>query len=237
MDSKASIAVTPPPPTPRLEPVRSAVGITPAARDEIEQLWGSVFFSAEHKAPRSVIVTGAEPDEGATEVAAALALVGASARHGHRVALVDFNLREPMVASLMGVPESPGVRDALASGELIGGTNVVLQEGQLTVVPAGRPDGHASAAVDPERVQRLIQHLLSYHDHVIVDAPSVNRNSTVQALAALTDGVLLVARQSVTRREALAEAKKRIELAQGKLIGLVLNMRKFPVPGFLYRRM
>ncbi|HON68122.1 MAG TPA: hypothetical protein PLS23_16665, partial [Phycisphaerae bacterium] len=81
------------------------------------------------------------------------------------------------------------------------------------------------------------QHLLSYHDHVIVDAPSVNRNSTVQALAALTDGVLLVARQSVTRREALAEAKKRIELAQGKLIGLVLNMRKFPVPGFLYRRM
>jgi Mrp family chromosome partitioning ATPase len=105
------------------------------------------------------------------------------------------------------------------------------------VLPAGRPNGNAAAPVDPNMVHRLIQHLLGHHDHVIVDAPAVNRNSTVQALASLTDGVLLVARQAATRREALAEAKKRIELAHGKLIGLVLNMRKFPVPGFLYRRM
>lgn len=236
MDIKP-VLTTATPPGPRLEPIRTDIQIAPGALDEVEQLWGSIFFSAERKAPRCVVVSGAEPDEGATEVAISLALVGASANHGHRMALVDFNLREPRIASTLNIPESPGVLDALKSGEVLGGMNVLLDKGQLTVLPAGQPNGDPAAPFDPQMAGRMIQHLLTRHDHVIVDAPAVNRHSTVQALAGLADGVLLVARQAVTRREAIAEAKKRIELAQGKLLGLVLNMRTFPVPGFLYRRM
>lgn len=224
-------------PAARLESPRNSIAIAPAALEQVEQLWGSLFFSADRKTPRSVIVSGAEPGEGATEIAVALALVGASADHGHRVALVDFNLREPRVARLMNVPQAPGVLDALKRGEIPAGTQVTLTRGRLTVLPAGSAAGEAVAPVDPSVAEKLISHLLRHHEHVIVDAPAVNRYSTVQALAGLTDGVVLVARQGVTRREALAEARKRIELAQGKLLGLVLNMRKFPVPGFLYRRM
>lgn len=235
MDAKPAIAKTEAP-GPRLEAKRNSIAIAPDALDQVEQLWGSVFFSAEHTAPRSVIVTGAEPNEGATEVAVALAIVGASANHGQRVALVDFNFRDPKVARTMSVPESPGVLDALQTGELLGGTNVQLTQGQLTVLPAGRLM-NGPVPLDPTAVSKLIQHLLKHHDHVIIDAPAVNRHPTVQTLAGVTDGVVLVARQAVTRREAVAEAKKRIELAQGKFLGLVLNMRKFPVPGFLYRRM
>lgn len=236
MDAKPSIVTTESLP-PRLEPTRHDVAVAPEALDQVEQVWSSVFFSADQKAPRSVIVTGAEPNEGATELAVALALVGASANHGSRIALVDFNLREPRVAHLVGIPETPGVLDALETGELLGGTNVLLKQGQFTVLPSGKPNGKSNAPLDPPTVQRLIQHLLRQHDHVIIDAPPINRHAAAQTLAGITDGVLLVARQGVTRREAVAEAKKRIELAQGKLIGVVLNMRQFPVPGFLYRRM
>lgn len=236
MDAKPAVIMADSP-APKLGPTRHDIAILPEALDQVEQVWSSVFFSADQKAPRTVIVTGAEPDEGATDLAVALALVGASANHGSRIALVDFNLREPRVAHLVGIPEFPGVIDALETGELVGGTNVLLPQGQFTVVPAGKTSGRANTPLDPNTVNRLLQHLLKQHDHVIIDAPAVNRHATVQTLAGLTDGVLLVARQGVTRREALAEAKKRIELAQGKLLGLVLNMRKFPVPGFLYRRM
>lgn len=221
----------------KLEPTRHQIEVAPEALDQVEQVWSSVFFSAEQKAPRSVIVTGAEPSEGATELAVALALVGASANHGSRIALVDLNLREPRVAHVVGVPESPGVINTLETGELMGGTNVLLAHGQFTVVPSGKPNSKPTPPVDPTTVGRLIQHLLKQHDHVIVDAPAVNRHATVATLAGIVDGVLLVARQGVTRREAVAEAKRRIELAQGRLIGVVLNMREFPVPSFLYRRM
>jgi len=37
-------------------------------------------------------------------------------------------------------------------------------------------------------------------------------------------------------REAVAQAKKRIESGGGKVVGVVLNMRTFPIPNFLYRR-
>lgn len=236
MDAKTAVTTTETA-SPGSRPAHGSIGVAPEALDQVEQLWGSVFFSAEHTAPRSVIVSGAEPNEGATETAVALAVVGASANHGHRVALVDFNFRQPNIARIMGVPEGPGTLEALQTGEMPDGVRVVLAQGRLTVIPAGRATGSATAPLDPAAVNKLIQHLLAHHDHVIIDAPAVNHHSTVQALAGLTDGVILVARQAVTRREAVAEAKKRIELARGKLIGLVLNMRKFPVPGFLYRRM
>lgn len=236
MDGKAAAISTDSRPV-KLEPTRHQIEVAPEALDQVEQVWSSVFFSADQKAPQSIIVTGAERKEGATELAVALALVGASAGHASRIALVDLNLREPRVAHLVGVPESPGVINALETGEAVGGANVLLAHGQFTVVPSGKPNGKAMPAVDPAAVNRLIQHLLKQHDHVIIDAPPVNRHATVQTLAGIVDGVLLVARQGVTRREAVAEAKRRIELAQGKLIGVVLNMREFPVPGFLYRRM
>jgi len=211
--------------------------VAPKALEQIEHLWGSVFFSTDRHAPRKVIVTGAEPKEGATQVAMALALVGASGSYGCRVALVDFNLRQPAIARRFGVPQAPGVFDVLTGGEMPAGTRVAVAEGQLTILPAGEPRGTTIAALEPTRVEKLLDKLLQDHEHVIIDAPSVNRNPAVQSLAGLTDGILLVAREGVTRREAVAEAKKRIELAHGKLIGLVLNRRTFPVPGFLYRRM
>ena len=81
----------------------------------------------------------------------------------------------------------------------------------MTVIPTGQAKASADKALNPERVRSLLQQLMETHEHVIIDAPAVNRQAVAQALAGMTDGVLLVTRAGVTRREAIAEAKKLYE--------------------------
>ena len=57
-----------------------------------------------------------------------------------------------------------------------------------------------------------------------------------QVLAGVVKNTVLVAHTEQTPREVVAEAKKRIEASGGALVGLVLNLRSYPIPRFLYRR-
>jgi len=227
-----------PEPTP---PAPKPVSVAPLADEDLVQLWGSLFLSPERTAPKSIVVTSAESGEGVTHVAAALALIGSSSEHGLRIALVDFNVRRPRVAQLFGVAPTPGVAEVMA-GQVALEAALVRAEEQtgtewLEILPAGQPDQASLPLLRSERVGELIRQLADTHDHLIIDAPAVNRQATAQALAGYTDGVLLVVKAGVTRRESVAEAKKRIEHAQGKMIGVVLNQREFPIPAFLYQRL
>lgn len=205
--------------------------VTSRADDAIRQVWGTVFFSPERKAPQTVVVTSAEPREGVTEIACALGLVGSVNR---RIALVDFNFRRPRMGQLFGLSAGPGAAEVMA-GQVDLPRALAKVGDQLDVLQAGRTEKgvtlHSEAVVD------LLGQLTREHDHVIIDAPSASQEATAQSVGGLTDGVLLVARSGITRREAVAEAKKRIEMAQGRVLGVILNQRKYPIPGFLYRRL
>ena len=44
------------------------------------------------------------------------------------------------------------------------------------------------------------------------------------------DGVVIVAAAGQTRRDEIRRAGRVVEMAQGKVLGYVLNKRKYPVP-------
>lgn len=211
--------------------------LAPKAGEAVEQLWGSVFLSPERTAPKAIVVTSAESGEGATQVAAGLALAGSSTEYGLRIALVEFDVRRPKIAALFGVRSVPGLAEVICDEVALADALVQPDNDRLDILPAGRTDDSSLRLLQSPRVGELVRELAASHDHVIIDAPAVNRCATAQTLAGLTDGVLLVVKAGVTRRESIAEAKKRIEYAQGKLIGVALNQREFPIPAFLYRRL
>lgn len=207
-----------------------------AAADTIGQLWVSVFIKPANESPKTVVITSAERGEGATEIAAALGLAGSASQEGSRVVVADFNLRDPDLAGRLGARSRPGLF------ELIRGTAklddaLVRVTGDLSVLPAGEPSESPMSALRHERVRAILAELSSRFDHTILDAPAVNQYPDASILAGMTDGVVLVAGSARTPRETVAEARRRIEHAGGKVIGVVLNRRSFPIPGFLYRRL
>ena len=126
------------PPPSRVAP--ATCQIRDKSESELGQLWGNIFFSTDRSAPRAIIVTAAQRRDGATQIAVALAMIGAEAGRDRRVALVDFNLRNPAVADVLGIPGEPGVTDVLdgrCALEAAMHTLALKNGNELHVLPSG----------------------------------------------------------------------------------------------------
>lgn len=215
----------------------SAVGakVRPSAQPAFDQVWGAVFAESA-SAVRSVLFTAAGRKEGVSTLVAGAAITGASIHYNRRIALIDLNLRYPQLARLLGANPEPGLADVLAGRATLDQVAQPVASANLTLYPSGaRPDA-ALPVVAGDKLRDLIAQLAERHDYLLCDCSAANLFPDAQILAPLFDGVVLVAQAGATRREALAEAKKRIELGRGRVLGVVLNKRRYPVPRFLYSR-
>lgn len=210
------------------------------AQTELGQLWGSVFFAADKASPKVVGITSSQRQEGVTQIAAALAMYGALANSGLKIALVDCNLRHPRIADLLGLQQSPGVADILNGRAALEQCEQVIvmadSDRELTVLTAGAEDAQPLGLLRGRQFKSLLGNLRERFDHVVIDMPAANAYPDAQIIGAFSDGAVLVVHAARTRRETVAEAKKRLEHAQTHLLGLVLNQRTYPIPGFLYRK-
>ena len=72
-------------------------------------------------------------------------------------------------------------------------------------------------------------------DYTLIDCPSMQSSFTAASLAPNVDGVILVVEADCTKRDQIRRAQQTIEMSNGKLLGLVLNKRRYVVPRWLYR--
>ena len=213
----------------------AAAVLSRKADDVFRGLWASVFY-ARPTPPKSVLVCSANHREGATVVACGLALSGAGRAEGARVALVDFNLRTPRVDRQLRLTNGAGVSDVLSGEADLGRALQRVGPGQLDVLTAGERSERLLDVLQTEKVRQLLEQLQSRYEKVVIDAAPVNQYPDAQVLGGLVGGVVLVARYRHTPRESLLQAKRRLELGDAKVLGAVLNMRTYPIPTFVYRR-
>ena len=62
-------------------------------------------------------------------------------------------------------------------------------------------------------------------DYIVLDSAPITKSSESRSLCARVDGVLLVIETGRAGVQQVAAAKKEIEAAGGKLLGVVLNKR------------
>lgn len=74
-------------------------------------------------------------------------------------------------------------------------------------------------------------------DYVLIDCESLSVSADVTALAPLVDGTCIVVKAAQTRRGQIQRCQQMIEAVGGTFLGFILNQRKYPVPGWLYRRL
>ena len=84
--------------------------------------------------------------------------------------------------------------------------------------------------------QECLRLLGKHFKHVLIDCHTVGNSPALTATAKLVDGIVLVASAGQTRRDEIYRAERIVEAAQGKVLGLILNKRKYPIPGWLYKR-
>lgn len=217
--------------------VQAAWRIRPQTENEIAQLWSNTFLSVDHPAPKLILVTAARRGDGATQIAFSLALVGADSADELQICLVDFNIRQPAIAHILGIKSGKGLTDVLMGTARLEEAihTVTFKSGRkLSVLPAGGKADHALSLIKSRQVKSVLTQLRDRFDHTIIDAACASTYPDAQILGSKTDGAILVVRASDTPRETVAEAKKRLDLSGGRCLGLVMNQRTDPIPGLLY---
>jgi capsular exopolysaccharide synthesis family protein len=186
---------------------------------------------------KSLLFLSPTGGEGATTVLVEFAM--ALAGQGEKVLLVDANFRSPSLHQQFHLEMENGLTDLLLGkaklSEVIQKTSLdtlwvitvgTLHRGPSTVDRRLFP----SNALDPH-----LQKMKEEADWVLFDAPPVNHFDEGLALSGKVDGVVMVLQAEKTRWEVAQSAKQRLENSGGKILGVVLNKRKFYIPKWLYR--
>ncbi len=208
--------------------------LKPKAEEVFRGLWTSLFYSG-YLTGKCVLVCSSDESEGTSTITSCLALSGTSSGPA-RVALVDFNLRKPSLHRILRAKQSPGVGEILIEG-IPPESAAQRINASLDLYAAGAVEGKALDVLRNGGLSRFLDVLAEGYDHIIIDASAVNEFPDAQVLAGMVKDVVLVAHTERTPREAVAQAKKRLESGGGRVVGLVLNLRTYPIPKFLYQRM
>ena len=178
------------------------------------------IVNADHRTSNVVLVTSPGRGEGKSVTASNLALAMAQ-EYQRRACIVDADLRSPQIAKLFGVPDGPGLSDVLLGTATLEEALVVIEEYQITVLPAGRAATHPAELLGTTTMRRTLEALRSQFDRVVIDTPSANPLADVGILTPLVDSVVLVVRAGVTETPAIHDALATID--ESKLLGIVLN--------------
>ncbi len=185
---------------------------------------------------RVLLFTSAMHDEGVTTLAIAYSRL--LAMHGHeRVLLVELNARRPALGERFGLGPGEGVTDYFSETRSLSGLVLRLPNDGFDVLRVG--------AADPTQIQihleklfpRLREDALKSYDTIIVDAPPIVLSPETPPIAPLVDGVILVVLCGKTKRETVQRSINLIEQFNGRVLGVVLNRKRYFIPEFIYRRL
>jgi Mrp family chromosome partitioning ATPase len=216
-----------------LRKVGSAWSLDSEVQDEVVKLIQRVF-TLPSKAPRSVVFACVQPGDGSNAICLHAARVLASQGRGS-VCLVDANVRAPSLHLGFGLENLRGLAQAVGESIPMRGFAHQIDGGNLWVLPWGSVNGNSQTLTSSDRFQQRFAELRAEFDYVLIDAPAVNLCADPIALGRLSDGLVLVVQLNTTRREAARNAKEALEAAKVRLLGVVLNNRKYPIPKVLYR--
>ncbi len=173
------------------------------------------------EAPRSILVTSAIQGEGKTMTSVNLAIVLAAA--GHRVVLVDGDLRRPMVARVFECDHPAGFTDLLSERASV--SEVLVDSGKfgdrLRLVLTGRqrpPD-----LLEVARIRSAIEKLESAGDVIIIDSPALTEFADAITLARAVDAVIIAVQFGRSRRDRYREIVELLRDREITPVGVVLT--------------
>jgi Mrp family chromosome partitioning ATPase len=194
---------------------------------------------------QTIMITSAVEQEGKSTTVANLAV--ALARGGHRVVLVDLDLRRPYIHRFFGI-DGPGVtqvalghatlEEALvpiaitdgatgpaggANGNGNGNGHGARVRGLLEILPAGPIPPDPGEFVATQSLENLLATLRERGDIVLVDAPPTLYLGDAAALSARVDGIVVATRMRVVRRHMLHELSRQLSTFPTPILGFVVT--------------
>ena len=173
-----------------------------------------------HDGRKTLAIGGATVDEGASYLAANLAVL--FAQMGRKVLLVDANMRQPRQQEIFNLGKGMGLSDILAERVPSVEMRTVKPFQTLGVLPAGSPPPNPAELLARPTFDALLSGLESNFDIILLDTAPSQLSSDFQLIAARAGGMLIATRRNVSRLAPLTELKDKITFTGAQVVGAVV---------------
>ena len=192
-----------------------------AATEAYKLLRTNIVFSfSDEGAGRAIGVTSSVQSEGKSSTACNTAYALSEA--GHKVLLLEADLRRPSLGSKLGIARTPGVTNLLITrGDYKEAIQHCELAPKLDILTSGDIPPNPSELLASNRMMKLMEQLKQDYDYIIVDLPPITAVSDALAVSKNLDGVVLVVRGGVSDQHMLAESLRQLEMVNVSVLGFV----------------
>lgn len=210
--------------------------------DAFRMLRANIDFQNVDGGTRVLMVTSAVASEGKSTTLTHLAI--AFAKAGRRIALVDLDLRRPVLHRHFQLSAQPGITDvALGTHELDDALNRIDigtdedrafrdEGGHVDVLVAGGLPPDPGQFVATGAVAGILDRLAGLYDLVLIDAPPALAASDALSLSTRVDAVFVVTRLSSARRPAIGELAAILKIMPARKLGFVSTGERLANAGY-----
>jgi capsular exopolysaccharide synthesis family protein len=178
--------------------------------------------SVDNNEIRKIVITSPENEDGRVNVEINLARSFADC--GHKVLLVDADIRNPEINKILNIDcSSCGLTTALAGKTTVTECITYLDNLGIYVLPAGPVPIKPSEQIGSKKMREIIQQLDIEYDYIIFNAPPVSVVTDAALISRLTDGAILVLKHNSTTFDMALYAIESLQKASANIIGCILN--------------
>ncbi|MBP8131990.1 MAG: hypothetical protein KA184_20615 [Candidatus Hydrogenedentes bacterium] len=214
-------------------PRRGGAGLAITVSKPLEDKLLSLYqrIEAGMPGPRGplVEVVGAHPGEEGARVARQFAKL-AAARMGKRVLLLGA------VGPALATEATSDWLEMAANGELHEDAFRIVGESNLCVSQMASNTSTLASVLAAPGLQRVLEEVRQQFDMTVVVAPALGASPEGYQLASIVDGVVVVVEAGKTRWQACKREIARMQAQGAKVLGIILNKRRYYIPNFVYRR-
>lgn len=199
--------------------------------EAIRTLRTSLTYKMNQTGEKMFLVTSSSTEEGKSCIVSNLAIAFSQAKQN--VLIIDCDLRKGRQHNIFGANNTYGLSQALDNKNInVESANNHLEVSKLiqtteiegvSIIPSGAIPHNPSELFENDRFDIILDNVRDKYDVILLDAPPISVVTDSMILCNKADGVVLVCAIEKTKREALVEAKKKIERMDGKILGVVVN--------------
>jgi len=201
--------------------------------EEYHRMKHSIMGSDTERRIKTILFSSPSEGEGNSTVLLNFAITLAS--EGEKVLLVDANLRNPALHDIFTLDKEVGLTELLTGENTLKDVIKKTALDNLAVITSGIPNSNPSAIFTTQSLGSSLEQMKTQADWVLFDSPPINAYNDASSLASKMDGVVMVVEAEKTRWEVVQSARQHIENGKLKILGVILNRRKFHIPDWAYK--
>jgi succinoglycan biosynthesis transport protein ExoP len=180
-----------------------------------------------------LLITSADPGDGKSTILVNLAF--SLAQTGHKVLMVDGDMRKPKLHTLCEIPNQIGLSNILEGDGLLEEA-LQLLDANISVITSGPPPADPASLLMPDNIANVMEELRSLFDFILVDSPSILAVPDGRLIAPYVDGLILVINKTTTTKDTIQEVNKYLEGMPAKTLGMVINKAELNHGYYYYQR-